>query len=69
MSICVIFQRSQAAQIYKQLTKDSINNTVSCIDLILFGKFLSVDVVLKQCDQKKSPNVYKSCPKMISIGK
>ena len=23
----------------------------------------------KQCDQKKSPNVYKSCPKMISLEK
>ena len=22
-----------------------------------------------QCDQKKSPNVYKSCPKMISLEK
>ena len=22
-----------------------------------------------QCDQKKSPNVYKSCPKMISVEK
>ena len=23
----------------------------------------------KQCDQKKSPNIYKSCPKMISLEK
>ena len=23
----------------------------------------------KQCDQKKSPNVYKSCPEMISLEK
>ena len=23
----------------------------------------------QQCDQKKSPNVYKSCPKMISLEK
>ena len=25
--------------------------------------------LLKQCDQKKSPNVNKSCPKMISLEK
>ena len=26
-------------------------------------------IISNQCDQKKSPNVYKSCPKMISLEK
>ena len=26
-------------------------------------------IATDQCDQKKSPNVYKSCPKMISLEK
>ena len=40
---------------------------------MLQNKVLKYQVVYKvtlvQCDQKKSPNVYKSCPKMISLEK
>ena len=31
--------------------------------------FFAEQVCYQQCDQKKSPNVYKSCPKMISLEK
>ena len=31
--------------------------------------WLAAAVDTYQCDQKKSPNVYKSCPKMISLEK
>ena len=34
------------------------------------GHFLSKkNVPIYQCDQKKSPNVYKTCPKMILLEK
>ena len=46
-SIFVIFQLSQTAQIYKELTNDSISICVSSLNFILFRKLLSVDVVLK----------------------
>ena len=31
-----------------------------------FGILIAAVIATTQCDQKKSPNVYKSCPKMIS---
>ena len=47
ISIFMIFQLSQTAQIYKLLTNDSINICVSSLNFILFWKLLSVDVVLE----------------------
>ena len=35
----------------KELTNDSFNNCVACIGLVLFWKFLSVDVVLLLAEQ------------------
>ena len=40
---------------------------VEMIAKIQSGKVANVDQV--QCNKKKSPNVYKSCPKMISLEK
>ena len=40
--------------------------SVSLFSIVSFSSFL---LPLYQCDQKKSPNVYKSCPKMISLEK
>ena len=53
-----------------------ITTTNKYLFVYLFLPLLSVSFVVSshsirvyQCDQKKSPNVYKSCPKMISLEK
>ena len=38
-----------------------LNNQVTSI--------ITLVLLTSQCDQKKSPNVYKSCPKMVSLEK
>ena len=38
-----------------------LNNQVTSITTLV--------LLTSQCDQKKSPNVYKSCPKMLSLEK
>ena len=37
--------------------------------LAFLGICIVIGILLNQCDHKKSPNVYKSCPKMVSLEK
>ena len=50
---------------------DKVNNVLSKELWLLFQSGFGFDFVIRhgQCNQKKSSNVYKSCPKRISLEK
>ena len=68
------------SDICKKLSQRPFNNLVTLVETLLTkffkcGQFLGEALredqsgIREQCDQKKSPNVYKSCPKMITLEK
>ena len=56
-----------AAEIFQNIWRRKLNLASDWLESY-FGTFSS-RVSDKECDQKKSPNVYKSCLKMISLEK
>ena len=55
---------SFSINLVKTKCKENLKKPWNVIHFLLLGK-----VSIAQCDQKKSPNVYKSCPEMISLEK
>ena len=53
-----------SAQVGKEVVESNLYDTYCAAQL-----FTTKDIGGEQCDQKKSPNVNKSCPKMISLEK